>query len=394
LAILGWLDFDFFGDVHLSDDRRLVLAASPPTGAANFANKGWKITKFPGTFIHGEREERAVMNQISLYPLRFEPIYQYRLWGGRRLASLLSSPLPDDEPIGEAWILSDRDDHASVVADGPLKGRTLGHLLEQAPEHFLGKLAEHYTRFPLLLKFLDVSKRLSVQVHPSDAHKELIPAGDTGKTEAWVVLEKGPEARIYAGLNPGTTADVLRQTIANGTVADQLASFVPNLGDGVFIRAGTVHSLSDVVVFEVQENSDVTFRLYDWDNIDSKTGQRRPLQVEQAMACINLKQGVIGPVTPHIHETRPLPWEKLIHCDHFSVWRISDEFPFVVGATATCRVVVCIEGRAELEHAGTNYPMATGDVMLLPAVVGACRCRPNGTVTLLEISLPEISRGA
>ena len=222
------------------------------------------------------------MDRIPLYPLRFEPIYQYRLWGGRRLANLLSTPLPDDEPIGEAWILSDREDHASIVAEGMLKGRTLGHLLEQAPEQFLGKLAGHYARFPLLLKFLDVSQGLSVQVHPSDAHKELIPAGDTGKTEAWVVLEKGPDARIYAGLKPGTTADSLRQAIAKGTVADELASFAPRIGDGVFIRAGTVHSLRDVVVFEVQENSDVTFRLYDWDHIDAKTGEKRPLQVDQA----------------------------------------------------------------------------------------------------------------
>ncbi len=333
------------------------------------------------------------MDSIPLYPMRFEPIYQYRLWGGRRLASLLSAPLPEDESIGEAWVLSDREDHSSVVADGPLQGRTLGHLLEQAPEHFLGKLAGHYTRFPLLLKFLDVSKGLSVQVHPSDAHKELIPAGDTGKTEAWVVLEKGPDARIYAGLKPGTTADVLRQAISNGTVADQLASFAPRVGDGVFIRAGTVHSLRDVVVFEVQENSDVTFRLYDWDHIDSRTGQPRPLQVEQAMACIDFGQGVIRPVTAQIHATKPLPWEKLIHCDHFGVWRVGGEFPFVAGADGECRVMVCLEGKGELEHAGANYPFATGDVVLLPAVVGACLCRPNGTVTVLEISLPEIFGG-
>ncbi|MEI9999694.1 MAG: type I phosphomannose isomerase catalytic subunit [Verrucomicrobiota bacterium] len=120
-----------------------------------------------------------------------EPIYQYRLWGGRHLANLLAAPLPDDEPIGEAWILSDREDHASIVAEGMLKGKTLGHLLEQAPGNFLGKLAGHYTRFPLLLKFLDVSKELSVQVHPSDAHKELIPAGDTGKNRSMGCLRKG-----------------------------------------------------------------------------------------------------------------------------------------------------------------------------------------------------------
>ena len=131
------------------------------------------------------------MNEISLYPLRFEPIYQNRLWGGRRLANLLTAPLPGDGPIGEAWLLSDREDHPSRVADGPLKGRSIGQLLHQWPEQLLGKLAGRFRQFPLLLKFLDVRDTLSVQVHPSDRQTQYIPAGETGKTEAWVVLEAG-----------------------------------------------------------------------------------------------------------------------------------------------------------------------------------------------------------
>jgi mannose-6-phosphate isomerase len=331
------------------------------------------------------------MGPLPLYPLRFEPIYQYRPWGGRRLGDLLSAPLPGDGPIGEAWLLSDRDDHPSLVAEGPLAGKTIGQILKDSPENLLGNLAGHYARFPLLLKFLDVQGTLSVQVHPSDAHKELIPAGDTGKTESWVVLDKGLEGRVFAGLNPGTTPDVLRQAITQGNVSDRLASFAPQIGDAVFIRAGTVHSLKDVVVFEVQENSDVTFRLYDWEHVDPKTGQLRALQVDQALACVDFKQGAICAVTPRVQESKPLPWEELIHCDHFGVWRITGEFPFTTGAAKTCRVLVCLEGEGELEHAGSNYRFAKGTVLLLPAVVGECPCRPNGTVTLLEISLPGIS---
>lgn len=337
------------------------------------------------------RDGRGIkMDRLALYPLRFEPIYQYRPWGGRRLAHLLALPLPGDGPIGEVWLLSDRDDQPSVVADGPLKGMTIWQLLKQWPEDLIGNLATHYARFPLLLKFLDVQRRLSVQVHPSDAYKELIPVGDTGKTEAWVVLQRGDEATVYAGLKPGTTRDDLQLAINKGTVSALLASFAPRVGNGVFIRAGTVHSLRDVVVFEVQENSDATFRLYDWDQVDAKTSQRRPLQIEQAMACINFNQAACGPAVPQIHDAKPLPWERLIRCDHFGVWSLTEEFPFVAGAAGTCRVLVCIEGRADLEYDGIDYLFGEGDVLLLPAAVGACTCRPNGTVSVLEISLPEI----
>src|ERR1700727_867831 len=234
------------------------------------------------------------MSATPLYPLQFAPIYQYRSWGGRRLGSLLSARLPGDEPIGEAWLLSDRDDHASRVAQGPLKGMTLAELAAQSPDELLGVFAGRLKRFPLLLKLLDVNQRLSVQVHPSDNYPSLIPTGETGKTEAWVVLENGPQARVFAGLRTVTTPDRLRRALADGTVADELAAFTPTPGDAVLIRAGTVHSLANVVVFEIQQNSDVTFRLYDWGHIDPRTGKPRALQIEQAMACIDFAQGVIG----------------------------------------------------------------------------------------------------
>ena len=329
------------------------------------------------------------MNEIALYPLRFEPIYQYRLWGGRRLANVLSAPLPGDGPIGEAWLLSDRGDHPSVVADGPLKGRTIAQLMAQSPEQLLGKLAGRFRRFPLLLKFLDARDTLSVQVHPSDRETKYIPAGETGKTEAWVVLETGPKSRIYAGLKPGTTRENLGEAIASGTVAEHLASFRPKSGDAVLIPAGTVHSLGDVVVFEVQQNSDVTFRLYDWNHVDSKTGKPRPLQVEQAMACIDFAQGVIGPVVPMVDEVKPVMRERLFDCEHFELWRFSAESPFGVGAAKTPRVLVCLAGDGHVEHDGSNYAIGKGDVMLIPAVVGACLCRPIGAMMLLEVSLPE-----
>jgi mannose-6-phosphate isomerase len=333
--------------------------------------------------------KRHAMDQIPLYPLRFEPIYQYRPWGGRRLANLLTAPLPGDGPIGEAWLLSDRDDFSSRVVNGPLKGWTIGQLLHQWPELLLGKLAGHFHRFPLLLKFLDVRDTVSVQVHPSDRQTNYLPAGETGKTEAWVVLEAGTKSCIYAGLKPATTADVLRRALTNGTVVDQLASFTPKPGDGIFIPSGTVHSLGDVVVFEVQENSDVTFRLYDWNHVDAKTGQPRSLQVEQAIACIDFAQGAIRPVAPVVEDATPMLRERLFEGEHFDLWRLHSKLPFTVGIKGMPRVLVCIAGDGQVEHDGADYAVGKGDVLLLPAVVGACLCRPRGAISLLEISLPE-----
>jgi mannose-6-phosphate isomerase len=329
------------------------------------------------------------MSPIPLYPLRFEPIYQYRLWGGRRLAGLLSAPLPGDGPIGEAWALSDRDDHSSCVANGPLEGRTISQLLEQFPEQLLGKLAHHISRFPVLLKFLDAREMLSVQVHPADSHAGLLPPGETGKTEAWVVLEASPKSRIYAGLTPGTTAETLRQALTNGTVADHLESFTPKPGDGVFLPAGTVHTLGgDVVVFEVQQNSDVTFRLYDWGHVDARTGQPRPLQVDRALACIDFAERAAGPVVPVVEATAPVSRERLFDCEYFRLWRLRGQSPFSVGAAGVPRVLVCLEGAGQVERDGATYAVGKGDVWLLPSVVGACIFQPRGRVNLLEIALP------
>jgi mannose-6-phosphate isomerase len=333
----------------------------------------------------------AAVTEPPLYPLRFQPIYQYRPWGGRRLASLMSAPLPDHDPIGEAWLLSDRVDYPSRVADGPLEGRTLGQLLAQASEQMLGTLAGRFARFPLLLKFLDVHARLSVQVHPSDDQTGGARAGngDGGKTEAWVVLETSPDSRVYAGLKSGTTEPGLRQVIVDGTVADTLASFIPKPGDGVLVPAGTVHSLRDTMVFEVQQNSDITYRLYDWDRVDPKTGHLRDLQVDRALDCINFSQVPIRPIEPVVEKLTPVLRERIVVCRQFGVWRWHAQAPFLLRALATAHVLVCIEGDGSLEHNGVEYLFGRGDVLLLPAIVGACLCRPRPAVTVLDITLPD-----
>jgi mannose-6-phosphate isomerase len=328
------------------------------------------------------------MTDIPLGPLKFEPIFQYRLWGGRALGEWMHTALPGGDPIGEAWVLSDRAEQASRVCDGAMRGRTLPDLMRDDKAAILGRWADRFDRFPLLLKFLDVEKMLSVQVHPRDDQTDLIPAGDTGKTEAWVVLAARSGSRIYAGLQPKTKVRDLR-VLDTHSAADCLASFAPQVGQGVLIEAGTVHALGDgVVVFEVQENSDVTFRLYDWDHVDARTGKPRALQVEQALACIDLDRGPILPVTPLRMADQSVRRERLFDNAHFRLERASGDRPFVVGAPDEPRVLVCVDGQGRIDGEG-SVSMEQGAVALLPASVGARLFRPDGAATLLEIAIGE-----
>jgi mannose-6-phosphate isomerase len=327
------------------------------------------------------------MTRFALYPLSFDPIYQYRIWGGRALQHWLKQPLPDEDTIGEAWVLSDRDDNPSRVSDGPLKGRTIAELMAQAPDQLMGKWAGRFQRFPLLLKFLDVRKMLSIQVHPPDGKANLIPAGETGKTEAWVVLEAESRSRVYAGLKDGATAQDLR-ALCKDTVDDHVASFTPQTGQAVLVDAGVVHSLGDgVVVIEIQENSDVTFRLYDWDHIDPKTGRKRPLQVDQALDCVDFVRGPVGPVRPVNEAQTPALRELIVDCAHFRLWRTHGQAAFTIGAADEPTVLVGLEGAGHFDYGGARWALERGATVLLPAIAGECRVQPAGALTVLEIRM-------
>lgn len=327
------------------------------------------------------------MQDVPLYPLRFEPIFKPTIWGGRRLGELLRRPLPGTDPVGEAWVLSDQGELPSRVAEGPLQGHTLRQLMERIGPRLLGRHAGD--RFPLLLKFLDARDTLSVQVHPHDRHTHLLPPGQRGKTEAWVVLHADSDSCIYAGLKPGLGPDDLRRAASDGTIADCLGVFRPRVGDCFFLPAGTVHALGGgVVLFEVQQNSDVTFRLHDWDRLDAKTGKPRQLHIEESVACTDFAAGPSGPVVPIIEEG-PIRRERLVCCDHFTLSRTQVSKPVPVGGTGDCQILVPIQGEAQLEHGESTQTIAPGDVILLPAESTASFIRPTGTVTLLECGFPE-----
>jgi mannose-6-phosphate isomerase len=319
-----------------------------------------------------------------LYPLTFHPLFKSMLWGGRRLPAFLGRPAPHGDPIGEAWVLSDVEGNASVVAHGPLAGRTLRELLAERRRDVLGSADAPDGRFPLLLKFIDARQELSVQVHPDDELAvKLAGPGKRGKTEAWVILDRDPAtSRIYAGFRPGVTAGDFREAMAAKTAPKTLHSFTPTPGDCVFLKAGTVHAIgADILLFEVQQTSDITYRLYDWDRIDAKTGRGRELHIDHGLTCSDFAKGPCHPVTPK-------PNGELVNCEYFTLHRHARHDKFMVGADGACRVVVRVEGQGDLVWNGERHPIGVGSVVLLPAAVGIATIDPRGPMTVLECGLP------
>ena len=251
-----------------------------------------------------------------MHPLLFAPIYRRYIWGGRRFVEALGRDLPPGEDYAESWELvdrPDRPDEESVVSHGPLAGRTLGELVRGHGRELLGRHAPQ-PRFPLLFKFLDACRDLSVQVHPDDARAARLSPPDLGKTEAWYVVDAAPGSRIYAGLREGVGREQLAAAIRAGTCADVLHSFAARPGDCIFIPAGTVHAIgAGLLVAEIQQSSDVTYRLHDW-NRTGPDGKPRPLHLEAGLEAVSR----FGPVDPTPLASTSSPGvRRLAACDYF-----------------------------------------------------------------------------
>jgi mannose-6-phosphate isomerase len=320
------------------------------------------------------------------------------VWGGRRLAEVLGKPLPTPGPYGEAWEVSDHASHQSVVATGDHAGLTLRELLAREPAALLGKAGRG--PFPWLVKFLDACDWLSVQVHPDDESAVRLWPGEGGKTEAWFVLAAQPGSRVYAGLLPGVDEAQLRRAVAAGTVAGCLHQFEPSPGDCLFLPAGTVHAVGGgVLMAEVQQTSDATFRLFDWNRRDAN-GQARKLHVEKAFACIDWKQGPVGPVraegyppSPN-HAPGPVPVrQQLVDCPYFQLAYVRQAEPFALGG-GCMQAVVVLHGCGTLHGEAGPQALSYGETLVLPAALKPTWCRPQGMLGLLVATLPERGRAA
>jgi len=324
----------------------------------------------------------------SWYPLQFTPLFRRYLWGGRRLSTLLQKPIGVGDDYAESWEIVDRGPDQSVVRSGALAGRSLQQLVSDFGPQLFGRHAVP-TRFPLLLKFLDANSDLSVQVHPNDAQGARLTPPDLGKTEAWWILSAEPGSRLYAGLRDGCTARDFHHAVAVGRTADCLHVCQPRAGECYFIPAGTVHALgAGLVVAEIQQASDTTYRLFDW-NRTGPDGQPRTLHIEQGLAAIDFSA---GPVATQVPSSTAQPQRKqLVHCDRFVLNRWDWSGPMIIGGDDQFRILAVLGGQVEFTGPGfTPITLRLGDVTLLPAELGALTAHGDQAV-MMESHLPPSS---
>jgi mannose-6-phosphate isomerase len=302
-------------------------------------------------------------------PLRFRPSYHTLVWGGRRMARWRRD-LPDG-PVGESWDLADHERGMTVVADGPLAGRSLRELVAAHGRDLVGA-GFAGGEFPLLVKMIDANDRLSVQVHPDDRLARELNVAPRGKTECWLLLADG--GQLYAGTRPGTTAEAFRAGCADGSVAGMLNTHQVRDGDFFFLPARRVHALgAGCLLYEVQQTCDVTFRVYDWGRV-GLDGKPRPLHLDQAMRTIDFADAGGDPVEA---EARPHPAggtvRTLAACPYFTVEerRVPPGARTGGGGADACSIVICCGGSGWLGTAAGAVELDAMSTWLVPAAAGA-----------------------
>jgi mannose-6-phosphate isomerase len=318
-------------------------------------------------------------------PLTFTPVYKTVLWGGRRLARW--RPALPAGPIGESWELADHPAGMSVVAGGPLAGASLRDLVARFGAALVG---DGFTGgpFPLMVKLIDATERLSVQVHPGDALARSLGVADHGKTECWLVLEDGGD--LFVGARPGVDRPAFERALASGAVEATLVRHEARAGDCFFLAAGTVHALgAGCLVYELQQPSDVTFRVHDWNRVGAD-GKPRPLHVEEALATIDFARQGAGPRRPGWHDERGARRRTLVDCPYFRL----DELELAAGETSlplqgACAVLTALAGSGRAHTPGGAAALAAGQTQLIPAAAGSCALSSDGSLRLL-VATPRL----
>ena len=319
-----------------------------------------------------------------MQPLRFQPLIKSIRWGGTRLGTVLNKPIGDATDCAESWEIADHASGQSTVVGGELDGHTLNQLMQNHGAELLGR---HHamTQFPLLIKFLDANDWLSLQVHPNDAQAVTYDPHENGKTEAWIIIDAEPDSQICCGLKAGVTAEQLRQHLETGNVEDLLNLISVKAGDCVFVPAGTVHAIgSGILLAEVQQQSNLTFRLHDWGRVGTD-GKPREIHVDPALACIDFDRGPVFPVTPVPHQEATHIAENLVECDHFVIRRHRSEESFSLLFDDRFRILMLLIGVVRISMNGITTTLLKGETILIPACVDAVEITPEEDATLLEV---------
>ncbi len=332
---------------------------------------------------------------MRAYPLKFTNVFKVRIWGGRNLARVLDKPLPrGDDPIGESWEVVDHRSESSVIANGEYAGRALRSLREEFGDALVGAHGLKLGRgqVPLLIKFLDAQEVLSVQVHPNDAYAAEHENGELGKAEMWYVMHAEPGAQIISGLKPGVDRAILQRDIDNGTVEDHLQSVTAHTGDCYFTPAGRVHAIgAGNIICEVQQNSDVTYRFYDWNRKDAD-GAPRELHIEKSLDVINYGDTADAKVTPKLtSEDGGKVWE-LVRCPQFVVEKLE-----VTGAMPadtrgeSFHALSALDGEGVIQAPGCDdTPLRKGESAMVPCALGRYTLHASAPFTVLRSSVPAL----
>ena len=308
-------------------------------------------------------------------PLLFKPIFMERIWGGRKLAEFFGKKLPSNKRIGESWEIVDRPEAQSVVANGPLAGKTLHELWSQHRVGIFGDVPDS-PRFPLLIKLLDAQEKLSLQVHPSE--KIAAKLGGEPKTECWYVASAESGAKLFVGFSQRITCEQFEKSLRAGSASDEVHTIDVKTGDAMFLPAGRFHAVgAGNVLVEIQQNSDTTYRVFDWNRVDQSTGKPRPLQVDQALESIDFND-----VAPKLIEPKG---ELLVRHELFEIQKWNLDSPREVTPLGEFAIVYCLTGSVSC----ADVDLRPGEFFLVPASLQDRQGQPRSDGTnLLRITIP------
>lgn len=323
---------------------------------------------------------------MKLYPLKFKPVFCYRIWGGEKLKTVLNKNYAENH-IGESWEISDVSENETVVAEGDLKGQTLKQLIQEFKGDFVGnKVYKTFGNdFPLLIKFIDAKTPLSIQVHPSDAlAKER--HNSFGKNEMWYIMQADDNAELIVGFNQKIEKETYLQHLNNSTLSEIMNVEKVKKGDTYYIPTGRVHAIgAGVLLAEIQQTSNITYRIYDYDRVDDKTGEKRELHTELALdaidfaTCDNYK-------TNYTLQTNKST--KLVHSPYFktNILQVEGKIDRDYSYLDSFVIYMCVDGFLEMEHEHKKYSLRKGETILLPAAVNQLILVAE-SATILEVSL-------